>query len=504
VGEIIRIELRPSGRSVDVERGSALRDVLFDFGMEFPCGGRGRCKRCRVQVLEGELSTGSDEEEILTAEERSQGWHLACRGRAEGPLALEVEQLDAPILGDHSAFEFEPRTGFAAAVDLGTTTVVAQIVDLQSGHVLASHSARNPQAAYGSDIMSRVHHALEQAEPAKLTELIRREVGRILDQAIATAGIGAAPLESVVLVGNTVMHHLFCGLDVAPLARLPYEPENGKLQELRVRELGWSIGEGTQVHFLPCLGGFVGSDVLAGVLATRMHESDVLTALVDLGTNGEIVVGTRERLMCTSTAAGPAFEAGCIERGMQAAMGAIDQVRVVDGEIRCHAVGGGEVRGICGSGLVDAVAAGLELGRIEPGGRLAEGRERLELSGGVYLTQADIRQLQLAKGAIAAGLEILLGRLGARPDQLQRVYLAGAFGNYVNRSSAQRIGLIPFPEERFEAIGNSALLGAKLMLFESDREARELSELRARVEHVSLAADASFQDVFVRRTRFPG
>jgi uncharacterized 2Fe-2S/4Fe-4S cluster protein (DUF4445 family) len=504
MGERVPIELRPSGRIVEVERGTALRDVLFAFGIEFPCGGRGRCKRCRVQVLEGELATATDEEAILSAEERAQGWHLACRARAEGPLALEVEQLDAPILGDHSHFEFEPRAGFGAAVDLGTTTVVAQIVDLQSGHVLASHSARNPQAAFGSDIMNRVHYALEEAERAELTDLVRIEVGRLLDQAIATADIRAASLESVVLVGNTVMHHLFCGLNVAPLARFPYEAENGKLQELRVRELGWSIGGGAQVHFLPCLGGLVGSDVLAGVLAARMHESEALTALVDLGTNGEIVVGTRERLMCTSTAAGPAFEAGCIERGMQAAIGAIDQVRVVEGEIRCHAVGGGEARGICGSGLVDAVAAGLELGRIEPSGRLAAGRERLELSGSVYLTQDDIRQLQLAKGAIAAGLEILLERLGAHPDQLQRVYLAGAFGNYVNRSSAQRIGLIPFPEERFEALGNSALLGAKLMLFARDREEREQSDLRARMEHVSLAADASFQDVFVRRTRFPG
>jgi uncharacterized 2Fe-2S/4Fe-4S cluster protein (DUF4445 family) len=257
------------------------------------------------------------------------------------------------------------------------------------------------------------------------------------------------------------------------------------------------------VRFLPCLGGFVGSDVLAGVLATRMHESDALMVLVDLGTNGEIAVGNSERMLCASTAAGPAFEAGGIRMGMQATAGAIDQVTAADGGVRCRVLGDAEPRGICGSGLVDAVAAGLALGWVEPGGRLAKGRRAIELCGPVHLVQGDIRQLQLAKGAIAAGIRILLERWGADSGDVVRVHLAGAFGNYVNWTSARRIGLIDFPEERVEAVGNTALLGAKLALFGKDRAAYELSDVRRRIEHLSLAADPNFQEIFVEETRFP-
>jgi uncharacterized 2Fe-2S/4Fe-4S cluster protein (DUF4445 family) len=224
--------------------------------------------------------------------------------------------------------------------------------------------------------------------------------------------------------------------------------------------------------------------------------------LVDLGTNGEIVVGNAERMLCASTAAGPAFEAGGIQMGMQATTGAVDQVTVADGGLRCHVVGDGAPRGICGSGLVDAIAAGLDLGWVEASGRVAGGRGRLDLLDAVHVTQADVRQLQLAKGAIAAGIRILLNRWGAG-DRVPRVHLAGAFGNYVNRTSARRIGLIDFPDENVEPVGNTALLGAKLALFGKDRAACAYPDVLRRVEHLSLASDSSFQETFVAETRFP-
>ncbi len=415
-----------------------------------------------------------------------------------------MEQFCAPILVDHSAFDFEPRPGFGVAVDLGTTTLVAQLLDLRSGQVLAVQTALNPQTAYGSDIMNRTEYALEEAGRAKLTRLVRRGVGELVRQLVASAGLEETPLDAMTVVGNTVMHHLFCGLDVTPLARVPFQSSVDGLQEFRAGELGWKVRGDPLVRFLPCLGGFVGSDVLAGVLATRMPESQELTILVDLGTNGEVVVGDADQMLCASTAAGPAFEAGGIEMGMQATTGAIDQVAVAEGGVRCRVLGDEEPRGICGSGLVDAVAAGLELGWVQPSGRLADGRRTLELGGPVHLTQADVRQLQLAKGAIAAGIRILLGRLGARPDDVLRVHLAGAFGNYVSHASARRIGLIDFPDEKVEAVGNTALLGAKLALFGTDRAAYEFSDVRRRIEHLSLAADPDFQEVFVGETRFPG
>jgi len=503
VSDRIQIELRPYGRSVEVERGTPLRDVLYVYGVEFPCGGRGRCKRCRVRVLEGELPITPDEMTILEPAERAAGWRLACRARAEARVTLQVEQFEAPILADHSAFAFEPRPGFGVAVDLGTTTVVVQLVDLESGRVLACHTALNPQAAYGSDIMSRTDFARKEAGRRKLVALVRRGIGALVGRVIASAGLDDTPIGVVALVGNTVMHHLFCDLDVEPLSQAPFESDADGLQEFRASDLRWEVAGDPLVRFLPSLGGFVGSDVLAGVLATRMHASDELVALVDLGTNGELVVGNAERMLCASTAAGPAFEAGGIEMGMQATTGAIDQVTVVGGALQCRVVGDGAARGICGSGLVDAVAAGLELGWVEPSGRLRGGREAFELSAPVCLTQGDIRQLQLAKGAISAGLGILLKRWGASPDRVSRVHLAGAFGNYVNRESARRIGLIDFSEEKIDPVGNAALLGAKLALFAGDREACEYADVLRRVEHVSLASDPTFQKIFVADTRFP-
>ncbi|MCP5070381.1 MAG: DUF4445 domain-containing protein [bacterium] len=499
----VRVELRPLGRSIEVERGTDLRDVLYTHGVEFPCGGRGRCKRCRVQLLEGTLPISEEERAILSDREREEGWRIACRCRVDGPIALQVEQFRAPILVDHRPFTFQPRPGHGVAVDLGTTTLVAQLLDLTTGRVLAAQTALNPQGAFGSDIMSRIQFALSEAGRKQMATMVRDTVEAMVSRALGAAGLEGTPLEMLVLVGNTAMHHLFCGLDVAPLAAVPFESESLGLQEFQANEIGWKLAGNPQIRFLPCLGGFVGSDVLAGALATRMHESDELTALVDLGTNGEIVVGDAQRLLCTSTAAGPAFEAGGIEMGMQATTGAIDGVTISDGILKCRVLGGRGARGICGSGLVDAVAASLDLGWIESSGRLADGRKILPLDGQVNLTQGDVRQLQLAKAAIAAGLKILLERLGAQDGPPPQVNLAGAFGNYVNRDSARRIGLLDYPDDQVEPVGNTALLGAKLALFAPKQETDELSFLSQRIEHVALATDPSFMDVFVDEMRFP-
>jgi uncharacterized 2Fe-2S/4Fe-4S cluster protein (DUF4445 family) len=246
----------------------------------------------------------------------------------------------------------------------------------------------------------------------------------------------------------------------------------------------------------------VGSDLLAGILASRLHESDQLVALIDLGTNGEIVLGDRHRILCASTAAGPAFEGARITQGMRASTGAIAAVRLADSQLHCHVIGQLEPRGICGSGLVDAVAAGLELGRIAPSGRLG-GADTFPLLGPIALTQRDIRELQLAKAAIAAGLQILLQRWGAKPYDLSRIYLAGAFGNYINRTSARRIGLFPLPPAQVHPAGNTALLGAKIALFDLHQADAHYSSLLRCIQHVSLNEDSRFQDLFVQELPFP-
>lgn len=487
------IELQPLGRRVRVPRGSALRDVLFPHGVEFPCGGQGRCKGCRVRVLHGELPVHDEERALLAAEKLREGWRLACRGTAQADLTLELAQWEARVLGDERTFSFTPREGLGIAIDLGTTTLVAQLLDLRSGAVLAVGSALNDQARHGADVMSRL--AFELAQPGGMTRLIRAQLGGMVEELVAGREGGA---REVVLVGNSAMHHFFGGLDVTPLAFDPFEPAQPQALVFTGAELGWSAVSAARVVFLPCMGGFVGSDLLAGVLATRLHESAEPAALVDLGTNGEIVVAHGGRVLCCSTAAGPAFEGARIARGMRAVTGAIAEVRVSGAELECRVLGQVAPRGLCGSGLVDAVAAFLDLGQIGPSGRMRG--ESLCIAGDVHLAARDVRELQLAKGAIAAGLEILVQRLGISTADLARVHLAGAFGNYIRLDSARRIGLLGVPLEKIQPAGNSALLGAKIALFAGTAG---LEDLLASVEHVPLNEDPAFQDVYVENMAFP-
>jgi len=360
--------------------------------------------------------------------------------------------------------------------------------------------------------MSRVEYAVSEAGQPTLQNLIREQIGELIRELLMQAECVEScspdqaskpqPLRHVVLVGNTVMHHLFCGIPVEPLSHYPFEPVSSGLQEFSASILGSELPGNPDVRFLPCLGGFVGSDILAGVLATKIHEAKSLTALIDLGTNGEILIGNRDRLLCASTAAGPAFEGARISMGMRAATGAISEVHLEDGKLRCHVLGQTAPRGICGSGLVDAVASSLDPGWIKPNGRLAQG-ESLLLTKPVSLTQWDIRELQLAKGAIAAGERILLQQWPAAMADVQVLYLAGAFGNYINQTSARRIGLLHFPPEKISAAGNTALLGAKLALFNLQNEPGAFSELLKKVKHISLHEDPQFQETYAEEMAFP-
>ncbi|MDR3455871.1 MAG: ASKHA domain-containing protein [Verrucomicrobiae bacterium] len=492
-----KLKLQPGGRQQEVPAGAPLQDVLFTHGVEFPCGGRGRCKGCRVKMLSGDLPVGPEEINLLTAAELTDGWRLACRHQMAGDLEIELAQWEMPVLGDQSAFNFIPRAGLGVAIDLGTTTIAAQLVDLKNGNVLAVSTALNAQARLGADIMSRIDCALRDGG-TELCRLVRAQLGQMVKQLLEQAG-ATEPVVRVVIVGNSVMHHIFCGLSVAPLATHPFEPEHPGRLQFTAAQLGWPLPGPVSIEFLPCLGGFVGSDVLAGIVATGLQESRDLVALLDLGTNGEVVVGNRDRILCASTAAGPAFEGARIAMGMRAATGAICAVEARAGVLDCRVIGGGEPRGLCGSGLVDAVAAGLDLKMIEPGGRMMVS-PAMSLAGSIALMPADVRELQLAKGAIAAGLCILTARLGASPEDVQMLHLAGAFGNYISRASARRIGLLRLPLSRIVPAGNTALHGAKRALFEDPAAWDALAQ---RVEHVTLNEDPRFHDVYVEEMPFP-
>ena len=443
-----------------------------------------------MRVRSGWLAASLADREHFSITELNDGWRLACQARPELPLVLDCEQMEMAVLADQQAAPRSERSGFGVAIDLGTTTLAAELIALASGEVLAVETALNPQTCFGSDVMSRIRAALAGED---LTTPIRAALRSMLSALLSCRG---EELQEVVIVGNTAMHHLFCGLAVESLAAAPYESPTLGEQSFTMAELGWDLAGHATVRFAGCLGGFVGSDILAGILATGMAQSEHLMALVDLGTNGEIAIGNREGIVVASTAAGPAFEAGAIRMGMRAATGAVAHVSVVDGKLQAEVIGGGAPRGICGSGLVDAVAAGLDCGAILASGRIADGSKRFPVAGGVELVQADVRELQLAKGAIAAGFRILLRQIGAEWEDLAAVHLAGAFGNYVRVASAARIGLLEAPAAMIHAAGNTALQGAKYLL------AAERQSLPP-VEHLSLAADAAFEEEFGTSMGFP-
>ena len=308
-----------------------LADQLFQAGVEFPCGGETACGGCKVRVSEGEVPVTAAMRDALSEQEIRDGWRLACCASASERVVIEVAQWSLGVLTDNAAVPVEPRPGLGAAIDLGTTTLVVQVVDLASGEVQRVETALNPQARFGADVMSRLQYDLRQ--PGQLGRLIREELGRML---------GGEPLREVLVAGNTAMHHLLCGLDVEPLTRAPFvSPTLGGY-----RFADWELGWPGPAEFLPCLGGFVGSDLLCGIVATHLDEQTQPRALFDIGTNGEVVVGSAQGIRCASTAAGPAFEGGRIGAGMRAGTGAIDSVRVCGGALDCHVIGGGAARGI--------------------------------------------------------------------------------------------------------------------------------------------------------------
>ncbi len=489
--ELVRIRLEPLGVEFEAPRGAPLLPFLAEHGLEFPCGGEGICGGCRVRVLSGWLTITDADSGHISPAELVDGWRLACHTRPTGPLALLCGQWQMDVLSDASAGAPCAERGLGIAIDLGTTTVAAQMIDLASGDVLALETMLNPQAACGSDVMSRIRAALDGAD---LTRVIRSALGELVAN---LAGARQSEITKVILVGNTVMHHLFCGSDVEPLSHVPFAPSQLGERYFRPHELGWSLAENCSIRFAPCIGGFVGADILAGIIAVGMPQSEEWIALIDLGTNGEIAIGNRRGIVCASTAAGPAFEAASIRMGMRAVTGAVSHVAFSEGRMHATVIGDAAPRGICGSGLVDAVAVGLRSRSILPSGRIASGNKAFPVADPVILQQADIRELQLAKGAIAAGFKLLLGHIGATIGQLRSVYLAGAFGNYVQIDSALAIGLLDAPRNMIHAAGNTALRGAKMLL--AQPEAPSLPAIR----HVSLAAQPGFQDEFANCMAFP-
>ncbi len=433
------------------------------------------------------------------------------------------------------------RPGFrdralGVAVDVGSTTIAAQLCDLLSGEVLAADGEVNPQIRFGEDLMSRVSYALVHEDgAARMTALVREAVDGLVARLASEADAAPDDILEWVVVGNPIMHHLFLGLDPTPLGAAPFTPAVEGAVEMRLVELGIrAAAPGARVHLPPLVAGHVGADCLAAVLAAGIHLGEEITLLVDVGTNAEIVLGNRERLLACSSPTGPALEGAQISCGQRATAGAIERVRI-DPEtleprfrvIGCPlwsddpdfpaATAALPISGICGSGVIEAIAemylAGIlgADGRIDPALAARSPRVCLEGRTAAYrlhpgppeirITQEDVRAIQLAKAALHAGAELLMERLGV--DHVDRVLLAGAFGSHIDPLRAMVLGMIPdCPLERVDSIGNAAGAGARIALL--NRAARrELAALAARIEKIETAIEPRFQERFVAALGFP-
>ncbi len=418
---------------------------------------------------------------------------------------------------------------FGLAVDIGTTSVVSTLIELDSGEQLASVSSLNPQAVFGGDLMSRI--AFAQFDPGNLRKLHTRIIGLLnqhIEETCRQSGVLAKWIYKVVVVGNTCMHHLLLGIDPSFVGLAPYAPVMRHALVLPARELFLKVAPEARVCLLPLVAGFVGADAVAVALATRIYEGAAIRIAVDIGTNGEVILGSRDRLWACSAPAGPALEGAQIRHGMRGALGAIDRV-TVDDDIHVHTIGEADPLGICGSGLIDLLAGLLDTGVIDWTGLIRvearealppKLRERVVMRGEerqvivlrpgeagarqeVVLTQDDVRQVQLAKGAIASGVAMLQHIAGVSDETVAELMLAGGFGNYVSIASALRIGLIPpLPKEKIRYVGNAASLGAQLCLV-SETERQRAESVAASIEHVSLAAHPDFERIFVDAMNFP-
>ncbi len=537
-----RVRFLPEDRSTvaDGPVDLFLAAAQCDIWTEQPCGARAACGKCRVQVTAGAAAVTSADARLLTSAEIADGWRLGCQLTLEGDTTLTLPERTrstaAKSFGGDSILEvpIEPTfpvrgagkqvERYGVAVDIGSTSLAAALVRLDDGRVVGTTSRVNPQVRYGADVISRIHFAQEHADGnALLHASVVQAIGAMITDLAAQGQVAPDQIHAVSCAGNATMTHAVVGADITPLGQAPYEGSFTSEVERRARTFAWPTHDDGAALFLPMVGHHIGGDTVGAILATGLDRAERWQLLIDLGTNTEVVLGCRGGLYATSTAAGPAFEGANIERGMRAAPGAIDRVRVLgNGRLVVGTVANQPARGICGSGLIDAVAelhragviagSGYMRGRVEceaagvsapvcqrvidaPAGAGTPRRVRLDQD--VALTAQDVRQLQLVKGSIAAGIALVLRHASVPPSALDAIHVAGTFGSFVRKESVQAIGLVPaIDPERVHFVGNAAGVGARLVLVDARHRARA-RQIAETCRYLELAGHPDYQDAFV-------
>jgi uncharacterized 2Fe-2S/4Fe-4S cluster protein (DUF4445 family) len=544
VMDLVRVILHGFRSEIEVERDSNLLSAVREagLGIDSECGGRGTCGDCRVRFLEGAPPPSLEDHLLLGPAAARAGWRLACQASLEQDCRIVIPALapDAALrILTEATLPEPPRkgrgrrrlaTGHGAAIDIGTTTVVCYLVDLAQARQIGVAAFANPQQAFGADVVSRIVYAhRDSAQLAELQSCLVSAIEEHLVELCSQHSVSLDTVSSLTAVGNLTMMHLFRGVDPWPLGVAPYQPVFTESPPLAAGALGFRRLGHAQVALLPGVGGQIGSDAVAGLLALGVAGWREPTLFIDLGTNGEIVLLSGRMAVGCSCAAGPAFEGVHISSGMAAVAGAVERVEEENGHLRLDTIDGSPPLGLCGSGLADALTVLLRRGLVLPSGRLLgpkqipadvpadlrarmredEGQRRFvlhedELAKPILLTQADIRQVQLAKAAVRAGAEAALEAAGLEPDSIERVFVGGAFGSSMRSDSLLALGMLPEAlRGRIHPVGNVAGMGAKLALIFPER-LREAGRLARRIRHVSLAEKPDFSSGFAAHLSFPG
>lgn len=409
------------------------------------------------------------------------------------------------------------------AVDVGSTKLAGYLIDLETGKTLRKTSRLNPQTAYGEDIMTRITHIIKDEKSLTvLRTLLLKSVNEMIEETCKNAGLKNSDIYEVVAVGNTFMHHSFLGINPSYLALAPYPPVVRRGVTYDAREAGLKMAEGGKVHLLPNIAGFVGADCVAAILATRLYEFEKPGLLIDIGTNTEIVLNDGKRLYAVSTASGPAFEGAHIQHGMRAMIGTIEKVAIDDScNIFYETIDKKAPIGLCGSGILDAIAEMVKVGILDSSGRfnisvcphrirmkdgvkefMLVSSEKTNIGKDITISQKDVREIQKAKAAIASGIKLLLKKAGIKSSKLEAIYIAGAFGTYIDTSSAIRIGMIPkIPLSKIHQVGNAAGTGARMCLI-SNKMKKVAEDVSNKVNYVELASELEFQKYFIGSLSF--
>jgi len=540
------VNLTINGQSIEASSGLSLFDQAEALGIDVPtsCRKQGKCRECMVEVVEGMnlLSPMTEPERHLKGKFRlscqttvtAEAGHVRCHTMRRGQMRIERHAFGLPVSdrafvpdpavtrdGDRiliDGVEVERSTGpiHGLAMDLGTTTIVLRLLDLETGELIADTSFENPQRFAGSEVMSRI--AYDTEHPGRL---LLRTLAGYLTHAIEKFPVDPRTIYEMVVVGNSTMRDLFFRQSVYSIGQTPYrsiteiEMAEGKRASTTLVQTGLRsllpIHPRARVYGAPIVSGHVGADAAAAMLAVDLAHEERLVAIMDIGTNTELIVGNKDRILAASCPAGPAFEGGAIACGMPALEGAIEEVAIAeDGSFRLRVIGDGKPEGICGSGLVDALGELLRTGRMNAMGRFTDDTHRVTLyrpsgegeEGEIFVSESDVNELAQAKGANVAGLHVVFSTYGIDFEDIDVFYLAGGFGRHLNVEASKRIGLVPHLDSaKFVQAGNTAIEGATIALLSRSRR-QELESLVKRVEHCRLETHPSFFDFFVEGCQF--